>query len=271
MKKVKKTFKRIGSVFAVLLLILVMTILPTMAAMTIYVHVTYISSSHCTGFQFKTSESANFTTYQEGSDIVATSEYNATAKLALTAAGVQAGYTGFLIYLTQYSNWTTAENLANLFLNDVLVLNNGQVYVDSNEEFYFTRDTQDFYFACVPVNYANYISSIGNHAYEDGKRDGLAENQARINELESTIAVLTDESTSAGQYYSQGLAEGFDQGSHTDEYIRDVTTTIVNGTGSIIGELLGLEVLGIKMYQIALVAVMLPLTIFLVKIALRHG
>lgn len=271
MKKLKKTFKRIGSVFAVLLLILIMTILPTLA-LSINVTINYVGAGgYSAGIYFKTSDSVDYTNYQEGATIVAYADYSAQAYISLTQEALNMGYTGFLLYLTESKYYVSDQNLVPTYLQESYIsLADGTFYVASGDVFLFYKDTMDLFLTAVPVNYDNYITSIANSEFERGRRQGMADQQGRINELESTLAVLTDEGTSRLDAYWDGVTDGYNLSDANQQYVKDVAVTIVDGTGSIIEQLLNLQILGISLYQIALLACAIPFTIFLVKICIHH-
>lgn len=273
MKKLKKTFKRIGSVFAVLLLILLMTILPTLA-LTISIEVTYLNSGYglCEGLFFKTSDASTYTRYDEGDTIVAVTEYNAAAYLSLTTEAINQGFTGFVIYLTESETYNTSQNLIPSYClpDHIVSLADGSYYVADDAVFYFYKNTPYLYFAAVPVNLQYYMSNQSQNNYDRGYAEGISDQQDRINELESTVSMLQNQSTTASQAYSSGKNAGLLEAKQTSQFVQNMATVVVDGTGNIFQEMFKLEVLGIKLYQVALLCAFIPLIIFFVKVSLRH-
>lgn len=181
----------------------------------------------------------------------------------------RAEYTGYLVSIQG-----NESNIIGSF-TDLTPDSAGNYYIANDTYFHITSDLQNtapMIFTPVNINDSidpnNYGFSAG---YNFGKKEQARLDQARIDYLQSQIdyyqASMEERAEDLRKAYNTwNQAQG-----DTVEYVGDIVSTGINGFSDVIGQFFQLRVLGLTVYQIVLVACLIPLFIFIFKLVVHKN
>jgi len=263
----------------ILLILLIALILSSVIALTV--------SAIDTGFYVDVNFTAQFsytlTTLRDGSystvytsfpvALVYDDLYTLKLKMKLDQNATAQGYTGYFVtYIID------GVNKIGLYTDLV---------PDQTNNYYIADDTYFSWFASasggtvqfIPVNYVYFIDQ--NFGYTQGYKQGRAEqieaNQAQIQELQEQILYwqnqvyeIHDVEAAIIDAENRGFDKGIKEAKATKTFIQDTISTGIDGFSDVVKGFLDLQVLGIHVYQVILVACLIPLFIFILK-RVTHG
>lgn len=229
-----------------------------------------------------TGQTTTTSTYAQGDSIILDDLISCTITVRPTNQATTQGYTGAYVYLTASGNtpvygYLDTPNLIGQFTN-LLPNYENKYYVDFNNPIDLIVSMSEGYDLWIlPAVY----SSDTDLAYSAGERDGYRRAQSQyssqIYQLQAQVSRLTSELDQALQdadlsdAYEAGYVAGYEKADKQPDYVREVFVSTANATGSIFQQFFELEVLGIKVYAILLMAVIIPLFIFVLKAVMHHG
>lgn len=194
--------------------------------------------------------------------------FSVSIKATLSENG-RAEYTGYLVSITG----TGGSNIIGSY-TDLLPDSGGNYYIPNDTYFMITSDLQGTApMVFTPVNVNDPIDQ-NNLGYSAGYQDGIKYqkniDEKRIAYLEQQIQALESVSPSADQLQS-AFSQGAQEAAATKTFIQDVVTTGVNGFTDVVQQFFSLQVLGISLYQIVLVACLIPLFVVIFKFVVHKN
>lgn len=196
-------------------------------------------------------------------------------KAVLTAEGSQL-YTGYLV-----SMMDNGVNVVGQYFADLTPDSNGNYYVPNDTFIYVSVSIDNApLMSWSPVNINDPVDQ-SNLGYSSGFNAGvqyqLGQDLARIEYLENQIDSLTNQlsnlsSLDIDQIKRDAFLDGQRSVPEAKQFVEDVVVTSIDGFTGVIKEFFNLNVFGIYIYQIVLIACLLPLFIFILKITMaKHG
>lgn len=181
----------------------------------------------------------------------------------------RAEYTGYLVSITG----TGGSNIIGSY-TDLQPDSSGSYYIPNDTYFNITSDLQGTApMVFTPVNINNAVDG-NNYGYSAGYNDGIKYqkgiDEKRIAYLEQQIQALQASSPSADQLQA-AFAQGASEAAATKTFVQDVVTTGVNGFTDVVQQFFNLQVLGISLYQIVLVACLIPLFVVVFKFVVHKN
>lgn len=191
-------------------------------------------------------------------------------KAVLDGIGSQL-YTGYLVTLD-----IGGTNVIGNY-TDLTPISPGIYYIPSDTYFTFTTSIQLTYsnpIVFTPYNFDTEAepSYFGYRSgYEDGARDKEKELLDIITGLRNENDLLRDQNTTLVDAYNQGVQYGLDQAAENQKFVQNVVTTSITSFSDVVKIFLDLKILGISVYQVVLLACLIPLFVIVFKFVVHKN
>lgn len=186
---------------------------------------------------------------------------------ALNSDGIQAGYTGFLVFATDNQTGTFID--VSTFTD--LSPTGSDYYLPNRTSLNIISSVNNITLEFFPYS-SEFMEFNSQQSYERGKQDQLREDTELINDLQAQIDALTEGEDSPYQIgYKAGYQLGWDNHEAQYGFLQDTVKTGINGFSDVVKQFFELEVIGVKVYQIVLICCMIPLFIFFLKVVLHKN
>ena len=272
--KHQKRFKKLLA-FLACVFILLFSFIPLVLALDFIVDLTIVDTSFVDAV-YTLRDDQTLNSYQNGDSIVFTDLTTLKVKAVLDQTGIDQGFNGFFVTLrSSVSN----ANVINTFvaqgdLTAVATANGYFYFIPDNTYFTWAVSCDGYYLSFTPVYYSlNDNSGYGGYSagYDAGFMAGKQSMYGQISKLQTEYdqleqAYQNQSNINVDQIAKDNYEKGLAEAGANQVFVQDVVKTGINGFSSILGNLLSIEVLGIKLYAIVLVICLIPFSIFILKL-----